>query len=133
MQEYYLEIRNIHIVTVILSGLLFTMRSAGLIWSAKWPRYLWIKYISYTIDSVLLVAALMLMTIIKQFPIAHSWLTVKVTFLICYIFLGILAFKKNQTTTKRMAYCALALGVYFFIISIARAHHPLGIFLLPLG
>ena len=34
--------------------------------------------LSYTIDTVLLSAALMLATIVHQYPFVHGWLTVKV-------------------------------------------------------
>jgi len=130
MIEYYLEIRTLHITAVILSGLLFCARWVGLIANHHWPRTATVKYLSYAIDTLLVTAALMLMTIIHQYPFAQAWLTVKVLLLILYIYLGIRSFRINQTSNKRVLYGFLALCVYGYIISVARAHHPLGIFVL---
>ena len=40
-----------------------------------------VKLTSYTIDTVLLTAALMLMTVVQQYPFIDAWLTVKVVLL----------------------------------------------------
>ena len=126
MIEFYLDIRHIHIGAVILSGLLFSGRGLGLIFSARWPRTAWARYLSYSIDTVLLTAALMLMTIVHQYPFADAWLTVKVVLLVVYIFLGICAFRVNQTRPRRIFFWLSALLLYGYIISVAHAHHPLG-------
>jgi uncharacterized membrane protein SirB2 len=92
----------------------------------RWPLAAPVRYLSYTIDTVLLTAALMLMTIVRQYPFVHGWLTVKVTLLIVYIALGILAFRKGRTLKTRVGCWLAALAVYAFIYSVARAHDPLG-------
>src|SRR5690606_28155055 len=127
MTEFYLEIRNIHIFAVIVSGLLFGARGLGLLCAMQWPRSAWARYLSYSIDTVLLTAALMLMAIVQQYPIADAWLSVKVILLVVYIFLGIQAFRANQTQQKRLVFWLSAIVVYLFIISVAQAHHPLGV------
>lgn len=40
------------------------------------------RILSWTIDTTLLSAALMLMTIVRQYPFVHGWLTVKVLLLV---------------------------------------------------
>jgi uncharacterized membrane protein SirB2 len=75
---------------------------------------------------VLLTAALMLMTIVRQYPGVHGWLTVKVGLLAVYIVLGVLAFRQGRPRHVRLACFAAALLVFGFIVSVARAHHPLG-------
>jgi uncharacterized membrane protein SirB2 len=87
-----------------------------------------LRYLSYTIDTVLLTAALMLVTILHQYPLVQAWLTVKVLLLAVYIALGTFALKRGRTLGVRVACWIAALLVYGFIISIARAHHPLGVF-----
>jgi uncharacterized membrane protein SirB2 len=44
-----------------------------------------LRYLSYSIDTVLLTAALMLATILHQYPFVHGWLTTKVLLLFCYV------------------------------------------------
>ena len=128
MEPFYLEIRNIHIGSVLASGALFLLRGAGVnIFKASWPMWAPVRYLSYTIDTVLLTAALMLMTIVQQYPFVHHWLTVKVLLLIVYIALGSSALKQGKTRKRRLGFFAAALIVFAFIISVARAHDPLGI------
>lgn len=127
MIEYYLEIRWVHIAAVIISGSLFALRSVGLHFlNASWPMNAWVRYLSYTIDTILLTAALMLMTIIQQYPFVHGWLTVKLVLLIVYIVLGSFGLKYGRTKPVRICCSITALLVYGYIVSVARAHHPLG-------
>ncbi len=86
-----------------------------------------LRYLSYSIETILLTAALMLATILHQYPFVHGWLTVKVVLLVIYVVLGSYALKRGSTRNARIHFWLAALGVYAFIISVARAHHPLGI------
>ena len=127
MIEFYPQIRAVHVVAVMTSGLLFLLRGAAVQLGASWAMAAPLRYLSYTIDTVLLTAALMLATIIHQFPFAQGWLTAKLLLLVAYVVLGSFALKRGRTRAVR-TYCWIAaLFVYLFIISIARAHHPLGI------
>lgn len=128
MIEFYPQIRLVHIAAVIASGGLFFVRGLANGVGAGWVRAAPLRYLSYTIDTVLLTAALMLTTILRQYPFEQSWVTVKVVLLIVYIALGFLAFWKAKTGAARLALWLAALAVYAFIISVARAHHPLGWF-----
>jgi uncharacterized membrane protein SirB2 len=87
-----------------------------------------LRYLSYAIDTVLLTAALMLMTIVQQYPFVHAWLTVKVLLVIVYIALGIFAFRKGRRSAVRMGCWIAALLLYAYIFSVARAHDALGLF-----
>ena len=126
MIEFYPEIRLVHIVAVLASGGLFAVRGLALNLGGGWAAAAPLRYLSYTIDTVLLTAALMLMTIVQQYPFVHAWLTVKVVLLIAYVALGFLAFWKGRTRKVRLGCWLAALAVYGFIFSVARAHDPLG-------
>lgn len=128
MVEFYPEIRLVHIVAVFASGGLFLLRGLALSAGAAWSTAPPLRYLSYAIDTVLLTAALMLMTIVEQYPFVHGWLTVKVLLLVVYIALGAVAFWRTRTRLARRAFWLAALAVYAFMISVARAHHPLGLF-----
>ncbi|MCW8193982.1 SirB2 family protein [Proteobacteria bacterium 005FR1] len=128
MLEYYPEIRSIHIAAVVVSGSLFAVRGLGLIIGKRWPLSPPLRYLSYTIDTILLTAALLLMTIVRQYPLVHGWLTVKVGLLVLYIALGIMAFRPGPGAGVRFGLWTAALLVYAFIISVAMSHHPLGYF-----
>ena len=128
MESFYLEIRMVHIGAVALSGLLMLAR--GLVrntldasWVMSWPM----RSLCYTIDTVVLTAALMLMTIVQQFPFADGWLTMKVLLLVAYVMLGYHALR-GPTRKVRWASLACAALTFGTIVTIARAHSPLGIF-----
>jgi uncharacterized membrane protein SirB2 len=127
MLEFYPQIRTAHILAVIASGSLFLVRGAAIQFNATWAMAAPLRYLSYTIDTVLLTAALMLATILHQYPFVHGWLTAKVLLLVVYIVLGSYALKRGRTRAVRATCWVAALLVYLFIVSIARAHHPLGI------
>lgn len=133
MIEFYAEIRLVHIWSVIFSGSLFFLRGAALLAGegtalARIAMSMPVKLASYTIDTVLLTAALMLMTIVQQYPFIDHWLTVKVVLLFVYVGLGIAAFRFARTRAERAGLWAAALIVFLYIVSVARAHDALGIF-----
>ena len=128
MDSFYLEIRNVHIAAVLASGALFLLRSLAVnIFSARWPMAMPLRFLAYSIDTILLTAALMLLTIVRQYPFVDAWLTVKVVLLVGYILLGWFSFRAADRA-RRIGYLVAAAMVYLFIITVARAHHPLGIF-----
>ena len=127
MIAYYLQIKWVHVAAVIASGALFGLRGL-LVWAGREQLAMWapLRYLSYSIDTVLLTAALMLVTILHQYPFVHAWLTVKVLLLVVYIVLGSLALKRGKPQRQRRLWFVAALTVYLFIISVARSHSALG-------
>ena len=126
MVEFYLEIRAVHIGSVMTSGTLFLLRGLALNlfgwrWALAWP----LRYLSWTVDTVLLTAALMLMTIVHQYPVIDGWLTVKVVLLVPYIVLGYLALRAESRRNRLAAFAGAAV-TFLYIYSVARAHDPLG-------
>ena len=128
MIEFYPQIKLVHVAAVILSGSLFALRGSAQLLGAQWTMAAPLRYLSYAIDTTLLTAALMLATVLHQYPFVHGWLTVKVLMLVVYVVLGSLALKRGRTRTARLYWFLAALAVYLFIVSVARAHHPLGVF-----
>ena len=124
--EFYPHIKWVHVAAVLASGALFMLRGLALHTGARWPMATPLRYLSYTIDTVLLTAALMLTAILHQYPFVNGWLTVKVVLLVLYVVLGSYALKRGRTRAVRIACWLAALAVYGLIISVARAHHPLG-------
>lgn len=128
MIDFYLQIKLVHVAAVIASGALFALRGAAALAGAGWTMAAPLRYLSYAIDTALLTAALMLSAILHQYPFVHAWLTVKVLLLVVYIVLGIYAFRVRRSAGARLAAWLAALAVFGFIVSVARAHDPLGIF-----
>lgn len=126
--ELYAPVKLTHISSVLLSGAIFTFRAALDQCRFALAHNPTLKRFSYANDSLLLITGLSLMVITQQYPITHDWLTVKLTLVLVYIALGIMALRKGRTPLVRRVFFVAALCVYLFIISIARSHHPLGVF-----
>ncbi len=126
MIEFYPQIKLVHIACVLLSGALFVLRGGGALAGARWPLALPVRLISYTIDTVLLTAALMLLTILPGGVFVNGWLAVKLSLLVVYIVLGSFALKRAKTRAGRSGFFLAAIATYVFMYTIARAHHPLG-------
>jgi uncharacterized membrane protein SirB2 len=128
MDAFYLELRTVHIGAVTLSGLLMLVRAVAWNgWKAGWAMARPIRILAYAIDTTLLAAAVMLTLIVQQYPFADGWLTAKVLLLLLYIALGYRALRARSATARWLSLAAAAL-VFGFIVAVARAHHPLGIF-----
>lgn len=128
MTEYYLALRHIHIACAILTITLFVFRGGLMIADSALLQSPVMKILPHVIDTVLLTAALMLTTVIHQYPFSTGWLTMKVVLLVAYIVLGSVAIKRGRTKGIRVAAFVAALLVLGFLVSVARAHNPLGVF-----
>ncbi len=128
MTEYYLTLRHVHITCAILTITLFVFRGGLMLADSPWLQSRVLKTLPHVIDTALLTSALMLTTVIHQYPFTTGWLTTKVLLLVAYIVLGHYAIKRGRTKAVRTAAFVAALLVLGFLVSVARAHHPLGIF-----
>lgn len=127
MEAFYLQILAVHVTAVSLSAALFFTRAVSLnLLGASWTMAAPARYLSYAIDTTLLTAALMLMTITHQAPFVTPWLTVKVLLIVGYIVLGSYALKRGRTRMTRLLCSAAAIAVLVFVATIAIAHNPLG-------
>ena len=83
------------------------------------------RYSSYAVDTVLLTAALMLVSVLPAATFANHWLTVKLVLVVVYVGLGTLALKRARTPRGRAICYLAALVVFGVVIGIARHHSPL--------
>lgn len=131
MDPVHSAVLHVHLAAVAASGGLFFLRGLGLLLlGQRWPMSAPVRYLSYTVDSILLAAAITLTVIIQQYPFANAWLTAKVLLVVVYIGLGSIALKRGKTLLSRRLAFVAALAVFVFIASIAHAKSPFG-FLAP--
>jgi uncharacterized membrane protein SirB2 len=128
MTEHYLQLRHLHIVLAIVSVAIFALRGSLMLAGSPRVDAAWLRYPSYAVDTSLLTVALILTSIIHQYPFAHGWLTTKVALLCAYVLLGSIALRRGRTRRICAAAFFAALATVAFLFSVARAHHPLGIF-----
>lgn len=127
MIEFYPQIKLVHMALALSSGAIFALRGAGALAGMRWPHWAPVRWASYTVDTCLLTAALMLLTILPGALFANGWLAAKLTLLVVYIVLGVFAIKRGRTRAVRASCYVAALATFGMVYSIARAHHPLGV------
>ncbi|WEN14513.1 SirB2 family protein [Rhodanobacter sp. AS-Z3] len=127
MLEFYPQIKWVHIICVLASGSLFAMRGLltqfGYTNAAQWMPLRWL---SYAIDTSLLTAALMLVSILPSALFANGWLTTKLVLLVFYVVFATLALKRARTPRARRGFLIAALATFIYMLGVARMHHPLG-------
>jgi len=126
VNAFYPQILWLHIGGVIASGSLFALRGVLVQKGSRWGMAASVRYLSYTIDTVLLAAALLLVMILPPALFANGWLTAKLVLLPVYIVLASFALKRGRTAKTRRIFLVAAMAVFAIMIGIARAHHPLG-------
>lgn len=127
MMEFYPQIKWVHVAAVLVSGAIFLLR--GLLVQAGGQKLAMaapVRYLSYSVDTVLLTAALMLVAILPAALFANHWLALKLMLIVVYVGLGTFALKRGRTPRIRTICYVAALLVYLAVIGIARMHSPLG-------
>ncbi len=127
MIEFYPQIKAVHVGLAFASGALFAVRGAAALagwrWAMAWP----VRWSSYAIDTSLLTAALMLLSILPWGLFGNGWLAVKVGVLVAYVVLGTFALRRARSRSARIICYVAALLAFAWVVSIARSHHPLGV------
>lgn len=127
MIEFYPAIRLAHVLAAIASGSLFCLR--GLLVTAGRPAWALtepVRYLSFAIDTTLLIAALMLFKILPSAAFSNGWLAAKLALLPAYVGLGWLALRRPARRGRQFGYFTGALITYASMLAIALTHDPLG-------
>lgn len=127
LPELYPFVRWAHIGLVLTSGSLFAARGLGVLRGAQWAMTPGMRRLSYSLDTALLAAALLLLYILDLNPFAVAWLGTKIALLLLYIVLGTFALKRARTPRMRLIFYIASLLCFAFMLTVARAHHPLGL------
>lgn len=126
LAEFYPLIKASHVGLALLSGALFAGRGVGVLLGATMPMSPPVRRLSQVIDTALLVAALLLLTVLQLNPFATPWLLAKLALLVAYIGFGTLALKRAPTPISKALAFAAALLCFVTMVSIARTHDPMG-------
>ena len=122
-----MQIKTAHIACVLASGVLFLTR--GILVNSghtELAQRRGVRWLSYAIDTTLLVTGVLLVSILPWAMFDNGWLIIKLIVLAIYIVLGTFALKRGRTPSVRRICYAAALLAYLSIIGIAWTHQPLG-------
>ena len=116
--------KDIHVTFVVLTILFFLLRGFWMILDSSLLKKVWVRILSASIDTVLLVSAIVQAMTISQYPFIDHWLTAKVLALIIYIVLGSVAFTYGKTKTIRVSAWLAAIACFGYIANVALTRNP---------
>lgn len=117
--ELYLPIKNIHMLAAYISGFLMFLRlGLDAIGRPTW-RDTSLRWIPHVNDTVLLIMAVSLLGLARFNIFEHSWLMLKIIFLIGYIVAGVFALKLKLSLRIRITGAILAILQLGIIFSLA--------------
>ena len=122
----YFAVKHLHVTCVVLSAMGFLLRGFWMMTGSPRLKSLPARALPHIIDSTLLLSAIALAVMIRQYPFEAGWVTAKVFGLIAYILLGTVALKRGKTQGIRLGAFAAALLVYAWIVSVALTKNVAG-------
>ena len=124
----FATIKIIHIICMILSYTLFSLRGIWMIQGSSLLKLKWVIVLPHVIDTILLTSAITLVAMIQQYPGFNIWISVKIGALLLYILLGMMAFRFGKTRKIKIISWILAQIVFFYIVLVALTKNPTLIF-----
>ena len=124
----YAALKMIHVTSVVVSYLLFSLRSMWTMRGSAVLQQRWVKITPHVVDTILLVSAITLAVQIQQDPINDSWLSAKVAGLLIYIGLGMTALRFAKTRKMRISAWIAAQAAFLYIVLVALTKNPILLF-----
>lgn len=121
----YFLIKHIHMTAAGLSLIFFIVRAFWSVTGSAALQNKAVKVVPHIIDSVLLVAGIILAAMIGP---EQPWILAKIVLLLAYIGVGTVAIKRGRTPTQRAVAAVIAVAIFLYIVGIAIAHNPLSWF-----
>lgn len=122
--EFFALLKLIHVTTAAVSYALFVVRGIWMIRDSPRLGARWVRIVPHVNDTLLLAAAIAMTVLLHQYPGTHAWLTAKVTGLLFYIGLGMVAIRHGRTRHTRIAAWIAAQAVFFYIVAVALTRSP---------
>lgn len=122
----YDVLKHLHIACVLISICGFVTRFALSMRRSAWMQATFVRVAPHAVDTLLLVAAIGMVTAGRMNPLEQPWLLAKIGGLVAYIVLGNLALKRARTLTGRSAAFAAALLAFAYVVSAALSKSPSG-------
>ena len=121
----YAALKMIHVTSVIISYLLFSLRGIWMMQGSAALKQRWAKVAPHIVDTMLLTSAIALAVKIDQDPIHDAWLSAKVLGLLLYIGLGMMALRFGKTRRARVSAWIAAQLVFLYIVLVAVTKNPM--------
>lgn len=115
----YLMIKFVHVSSAVISFLGFSLRGYWMLVESPSLQNRITRVLPHIIDTVLLLSAITLVLMSRQYPFVVDWVTVKIGLLVVYIVLGTVALKRGRTRQIRIIALGSALVAILIIFYVA--------------
>lgn len=115
----YPLLKFFHISCAIVSFFGFSLRGYWMLQDSPKLQARWVKLLPHAVDTLLLITAIALVVISRQYPLSTDWITLKLGLLLLYIGFGSMALKRGRTRRSRLVFLALALFTISAIFTVA--------------
>lgn len=112
-----------HVTLAVVSPVIFSVRASRAVRGLD-PAQGWLRVTPHVVDTLLLLAGLVLAFTIHQYPFVDAWLTAKVIALVAYIGVGTIAVRRARTRGVKVAAWLIALAIVFYIYGVAGTKSP---------
>ncbi|AZG74428.1 SirB2 family protein [Shewanella livingstonensis] len=92
----YPAVKHTHMMLVAMSVIFFIVRFVLHLRQSPIMEKKFVKVAPHVIDTFLLLSGFTLCFMIKQYPFVDPWMTEKITCVVAYIALGVMALKSNR-------------------------------------
>lgn len=125
---FYEIVKYIHVTAIILSVSGFIIRIVLKLNNSPYQTKYWFKKLPHKVDTLLLASALTMVYILGVNPLTTFWLAEKITGLIIYILLGMVALRWGKTKQIKEIAAVLAVIVFSYIVYVAHYKTPAVVF-----
>lgn len=121
----YAVLKIVHVASVVLSFAIFAVRGGNALSGQSGQQGKLGRIVPHVVYTILLVSALGMVFITRQYPFVAAWPTVKLLGLVAFVVFGVFAFKGSQA--RKATFFALGLLAFIFTASVALTHDPRGL------
>ena len=125
---FYEFVKIIHVSAIILSISGFVTRVVLKLNDSPYQNKYWFKKLPHKVDTLLLASALTMVYIMGVNPLTTYWLAEKITGLVIYILLGMVALRWGKTKQIKKIAAVLAVLVFSYIVYVAHYKTPAVVF-----
>ena len=115
----YLIIKYCHVTFALLSASGFALRAYWMLFDSAYLQTRAVRVLPHVNDTLLLVSAIVLVLMSRQYPLVVGWVTLKIGLLLLYIGFGTMALKRGKTRQSRIGFLIAALAVLGAIFGVA--------------
>jgi uncharacterized membrane protein SirB2 len=112
-------LKYLHVTCAVLSITGYTVRGIWMMRESPWLRKKWVRVAPHIVDTLLLVAGVLLALRIRQYPFVQGWLTAKLLALVAYIVVGAVGLKYGKTKRIRVIAWLAAIVIFGYIVLVA--------------